>query len=870
MKPPASLICLALVLLIPTAGAVEQDALGNCGKHQLFMPLGGEIKAGRKYARDRLVDIKHLILDVTPDFKNRTVAGTVTISFTPIAQPLSTLTLDSVDLNIDDVSADTAPIADRQVTGEQLLLHFANPIAPGTAVTVKISYHGQPTKGLHFRTPEMGYPEGDTQVWTQGEAEEHRHWFPCYDYPNERFSSEVVCHVPPGMDVMSNGSLVSSQPGTNGLVSWRWRQSQPHVNYLIALAAGHFTKLEAKAGQMPLSLWVPPSEKDQAALAFRDTVAIMDFFQEEIGVPFPWDKYAQVYCHDFLAGGMENTSCSFMAGGLLFPESVGRLESLQGLDAHEMAHQWFGDLLTCRDWSHLWLNEGFASYYTLLYEEAKNGREGILAGLHQSAESVISSNDRRPMVWRDYGDPMQQFDSRAYPKGAWVLHMLRSQLGKPLYQKAIRLYIERHRNGIVTTDDLQEILEEVSGRSFDQFFDQWVHHGGVPELKADYGWDADTKQAHFTIRQTQKVDAEVVLFRLPLPVRFTVAVDGKSQTHDFAVTVSKAEETFYFSLPAQPEMARMDPDFTILAKWDFSPPAELLKQQLKSDFESRWRAVEVLALAGRKDDDTVKQLGEIATSDADFAIRVEAVQALTKIGTPPARAVLIAQLAQPDERVRLRVVESVAALYHPESHAALVAAIATEKNPMIIAKAVASFAAWPQQDVLPWLKTPSYQEMIALSAVKALQGQNRTDAVPAIRQWLTAANPAVQQRELGQVLETIAFLSRDNKDGQVQPFLAGYLSDHRQTVRRSAARALGQLTDIRSLPALRGLATVKGDAAAPDAREAIAKIEASLTAPVQTQQAWKKVEDLIQKTEELQKKLDKLESRAKPEAVKAK
>ena len=132
------------------------------------------------------------------------------------------------------------------------------------------------------------------------------------------------------------------------------------------------------------------------------------------------------------------------------------------------------------------------------------------------------------------------------------------------------------------------------------------------------------------------------------------------------------------------------------------------------------------------------------------------------------------------------------------------------------------------------------------------------------------SNPAVQQRELGQVLETIAFLSRDNKDGQVQPFLAGYLSDHRQAVRRASARALGQLTDIRSLPALRGLATVKGDAAAPDAREAIAKIEASLTAPVQTQQAWKKVEDLIQKTEELQKKLDKLESRAKPEAVKAK
>jgi HEAT repeat protein len=184
---------------------------------------------------------------------------------------------------------------------------------------------------------------------------------------------------------------------------------------------------------------------------------------------------------------------------------------------------------------------------------------------------------------------------------------------------------------------------------------------------------------------------------------------------------------------------------------------------------------------------------------------------------------------------------------------------------MIIARAVSSFAAWPQQDVLPWLKTPSYHEMIALSAVKALHGQDRTDAVPAIRQWLTAANPPVQQRDLGRVLETIAFLSRDTGDQQLQPFLAGYLSDHRQNVRRSAARALGQLADPRSLPALRGLASVKLDSAAADASEAIAKIEASLTAPVQTQQAWKKVEDLTKKTEELQKKLEKLESRAKPE-----
>ncbi|RYD27619.1 MAG: hypothetical protein EOP86_24260, partial [Verrucomicrobiaceae bacterium] len=532
-----------------------------------------------------------------------------------------------------------AGLAGYQSTAEQLILQFDKPLAPGTKAVATITWHAEPRKGLHFRTPEQGYPAGDTQVWTQGEAEEHRYWFPCYDYPNERFTSEVTCHVPAGMEVVSNGRLVEKKPDAAGLTAWHWSQEQPHVNYLVAMAAGYFHKLEDKVGTLPISMLVPPSEKDQAEGAFGDTKAVMTFLQEEIGVPFPWAKYDQVYCHDFLAGGMENTSCSFMAAALLFPKETGRLDSLHPLDAHEMAHQWFGDLLTCRDWAHLWLNEGFASYYTDLYEERKNGREGLIVRLTSEAERVIGSKDRRPIVWRDYGDAMQQFDSRAYPKGAWVLHMLRSQLGTDLYRKGIQLYIQRHRNGIVTTDDLQEVLEEVSGKSLDQFFDQWVHHGGVPELKADYSWDADTKQARVTIRQTQKVDSEVPLFRLPLPVRFFCQEDGKPMTRDFTVTVSKDEETFYFPLPVAPDLVRLDPDLTLLGDWDFTPPGDMLKRQLNGDFGGRLIAVDILA--GRRDAATVTQLSDLIGKDPHHAIRTAAVRALGKIGTPAARAALI-------------------------------------------------------------------------------------------------------------------------------------------------------------------------------------------------------------------------------------
>ncbi len=846
------------LLLLPLTVFAESDFLGRCDKESL-MPPGLNAVAGRKYARDRRVDIKHLALDVTPDFTRRTVAGEVTITFLANAQPLTKLELDAVDITIDAVGAAGATVMEHQTTKDKLIITLAEPLAPGAEAAVTVRYHCQPENGLYFRTPEQGYPQGDTQVWSQGEAEFHRYWFPCYDYPNDRFTSEIVCHVPDGMEVVSNGKLISRERDREGgLIRWHWKQNQPHVNYLIALAAGYFHRLDAQSGKTPLALLVPPSEKNQAALAFRDTAAIIKFFERELATPFPWDKYYVVYCLDFLAGGMENTSCTFNAAGALFPAEVGELDTIHRLDAHELAHQWFGDLLTCRDWSHLWLNEGFASYYTVLYEEQKNGRDGMLLSLWKEAQRVIRSNDARPMVWRDYGEPMEQFDDRAYPKGAWVLHMLRSQLGPDMYRAVITEYIKRHRDTNVTSDDLQEVMEEVSGRSFDQFFDQWVHHGGVPELGIEYSWNADTKMARVTVKQMHKVDEKILLFSLPLPLRFTVkGADGKEMAQDFTAAVSKAQEDFSFPLPSQPLLVRVDPEMTVLAKVNFTPPGEMLDQQLKSDIIGRLFAVQ--QLGKKKDDATVKRLTEIIAADPHHAIKSEAVEALQQIPGDAARAALISLIAQPDERVRKSVADALASILHPDAHAALVKMAAEEKNPMILASIVTSFAAWPQEDLVPFLQRPSYQNMVAGAAIRALRQQNRQDAVPAILSAIKAGGfPA---RELGAALTSLGALARGSDDQSMQPFLTGYLTFPHKSVRTAAATALGELGDLRAVPSLTAVASQKSNPASPAAADAIGKIQAFQTTPVQTIEAWKKVEALQRKTEELEKKLETLEKK---------
>ncbi|RYD27859.1 MAG: hypothetical protein EOP86_23935, partial [Verrucomicrobiaceae bacterium] len=221
-------------------------------------------------------------------------------------------------------------------------------------------------------------------------------------------------------------------------------------------------------------------------------------------------------------------------------------------------------------------------------------------------------------------------------------------------------------------------------------------------------------------------------------------------------------------------------------------------------------------------------------------------------------------LADADERVRQAAVSAVAALYHPESRDALTALAATEKNPDILSALVRSFAAWPDRDVLPWLETPSWHQQVAAAAISTLGRQNRTAAAPMIRDWLKAKGASLTQKDLASALETLGSLSRGTADATIQPFLAGYLADHRETVRIGAAKALGELRDVRSLPLLAGMAARRADAASSAAASgAMAAINAARTSSDQSQEAWKKVEDLVRKTEELEKKLEKLESRDK-------
>lgn len=862
---PTSLLLLSLLLASPLLA--EWHSHGGwevcaCKAHLLrALPLDPDADHagnGLRYARDREIDVKHVRLELDPDFGKRSLSGKATLTFIPIAKPLAQLRLDAVGLAVSKVES-SASLRDWDVGKNAITLTFTQPVTPGTETRVTITYTAEPEDGWFFRTEAMGYPKGDDHFWTQGQPERHRHWFPGYDYPNERFTSEVLCRVPAGMTVLSNGRLVE-ESAVGDKTLFHWKQEQEHVNYLISVVGGHFKKLEGKHRDLPLAFLTPPSEFSVAENSFRDTAAILAFFEEETGVTFPWAKYYSVCVTDFLAGGMENTSVTTLTSGTLFSSDSENLRSSHRLDAHETAHQWFGDLVTCKDWSHLWLNEGFATYYTHLYDGRKSGVEEMRYQLLDDLRKIIANPDEKPIVWRGYGDPMEQFDYRAYPKGSWVLHMLRSQLGAELFRTAIRTYLERHRNTVATTHDLAAVFEEVSGRSWDEFFDQWVFHGGEPQLKIDYSWDEFRHQARLTVKQTQKVSERVLLFDLPLPVRF---IDEQGKQSDFTIRVHETTEDFYFPLPTKAKIVRIDPDLTLLAGIDFSPANPLLHAQLENADDMIGRLLAATALGGRKDRDSLTRLGKTLREDPFYGVRIEAARSLAKTQTPEAFAALAASLAQSDARVRQEVVAGLATFYSEAAFTALREEITQEKNPDILADALEGIGKFPHEQVRPLLLAAldreSFRNRVASAAIRAMRLSPDPTLAKPLRDHLRKESANYPSIDFGRALHGLAELSKDAEGAdreETRRFLLAQLDDPREEIGRAAILALGELGDPRSLGALQSFA----DSDNPDLPKTKAAKEAIQALNGEKKQA-SEVVDLRREVLSLQDELKRLRDR---------
>ncbi|MBD2057211.1 M1 family metallopeptidase [Oculatella sp. FACHB-28] len=634
------------------------------------------------YNPDRPGQVEHIFLDLVLDIPNQRYQGTCSIRINPVRSGIDSLTLDAVNLQIESVQVDEVE-QPFDYDGEQLQVRLKQETEAGQPIVVAIAYRVEnPQRGLYFIAPDQHYPNKPTQVWTQGEDEDSRFWFPCFDYPGQLATSEIRVRVPKQFMAISNGELINTEAVGDDKI-YHWSQQQVHPTYLMTLAVGDFAEIRDEWQGKPVTYYVEKGREDDARRSMGKTPEMIEFFSQAFGYPYAFPKYAQVCVDDFIFGGMENTSTTLLTDRCLIDERAALdNRGTESLVAHELAHQWFGDLVVIKHWSHAWIKEGMASYSEVLWTDHEYGADAAAYYMLNEARSYISEDSsryRRPIVTHIYREAIELYDRHLYEKGACVYHMIRAELGDELFFKAVHTFVQDNAHKTVETVDLLRAIEKATGRNLHFLFDQYVFRGGHPDFKIAYFWDGDSKLVKLTVTQTQAKEngngSNSTLFDLKLPIGFGYIKDGDKQAkpslQTFTVRLHEREQTFYFPLPEKPQFISFDVDNRYLKTVTLEYPVAELKAQLQHDPDPVSRIYAAEALAKKGGLEAVKALSEALKADPFWGVRAEIAGQLASVKLDQAFTGLVAGLQDPEARVRRAVVEALAKIKTLESYKAL-------------------------------------------------------------------------------------------------------------------------------------------------------------------------------------------------------
>jgi aminopeptidase N len=782
-------------------------------------------------------------------------------------EPVSRLVLDAVDLKIARVVIDrdgresNVPFESKN---GKLELHFDPAIPPRSSVTFSIGYAlSKPRHGLFFIHPTQAHPEYIRHAWTQSQDENARYWFPCLDYPHEKQRTSTTVVVPRGSFALANGALVERRDEGEKTI-FRYEQDVPHSTYLMTMVVGPFVEIEqrsAGARNVPVFYYVLPGREADGERSFGNTPRMIELFEERTGTPYPYERYSQIAVTNFIFGGMENTSATTQTDRTLHDETAHLDFSSDPLVSHELAHQWFGDLLTCRDWSQAWLNEGFATFFEFVWREADLGHDEYLYDVFESTAAYFDEDSdryRRPIVCNRYRDPIEIFDRHLYQKGAAVLHMLRGELGDARFWRAIRHYVERNAQRSVETIDLIRAIEESTGRNMRAYFDQWVFRGGHPVLEVSSEWDADRKTATVTIDQKQSVDAEHPAYRFGVDLVF-VAKGGAERT--VRAEIERAHETVVVHLDAEPSYIRFDPGAHLLAQvtYRFGPSASAGILLGDPDVTAKIRAARELTKDGSA---TAREALAAAFAGATFwGVLAETAAALGATRAPWARELLLAHADHAHPKVRRAVVAALGSFRDAETAAALIAA-SEDASYFVRAAALASLG-----------KTRDERAFGVLSAAAQLRTWNSTVEAGAIRGLAELADPRAlpilreasePRQDEGLRRAAAGALARfgelvESARTDVVDALSILLDDEMFLVQLAAIVATETLGDARLLPMLDRLATSAFDGRSRrDAAEAAIRVREAAHVPAQVSSLRSDLDELREEQRKLQEKIEAL------------
>ncbi len=639
-------MCLAALLiavaLVPMASAQSADIYSQ--------PVQAE--------RSRTYDALHYKVSLRFDESTRSFYGSNTITLTPLRDSFSEAVLDAETFTVDEVTGSDGAVLPFVQEPHKVTVHFSEPYAYEDTVVFTVRYHANNVDidgaafgmaasydlGIGFKSATEDNPQLiNTLSFPQGA----RHWMPCYDHPNDRASNETLITVSKDYKALSNGRLISVTEAENGQHTYHWLQELPHPTYLYVVVAGPYVVLEDSLGRLPVNYWVYPNDVDHAMRSFHRTPEIIQFLTDTYGVPYPWVKYDQVTIPG-IGGGAESTTATVLGQSTIHDEAAEQDYPSDWLVAHEAAHQWWGNMVSYRDWSETWISESFATYSEYLWaRDARGPEEGALNLLRKKEAYFDEAKARykRPVVFNRWEYPNNNFDRHTYQKGAAILSMLSDLMGVESFRRAQRHFLIKHAFQPVATRDFMVAVKEATGRNLDWFFEQWVFRAGHPVLEVSSRWNAARHTLDLTVAQVQDTLRDVpAAYRMPVTVRMESA--GDTLLHE-EIWITERHEVFSFRLPAEPRMVRFDDGDRLLAEWTHQKNPEELLYQLRHD-GALGRARAAAALSGEplaRD-----ALLRSAVHDAFWHVRVNSIEALHEV----ASASFLVERSQDDHHSRVR------------------------------------------------------------------------------------------------------------------------------------------------------------------------------------------------------------------------
>lgn len=620
-------------------------------------------------------DITHTKLEVRFDWPNSWLYGKATLDIKPYFYPVKKLYLNArgMDLNkVQLVGAKGNTDLKYVYENDSIKIDLDKEYTSNDKYTVFIDYKAKPNdvklggsnaisgdKGLYFINPKGEEKNKMPQIWTQGETQSNSVWFPTIDSPNEKFTDEIYITVDDKYTTLSNGLLLKQIKNADGTRTDYWKMDLPHSAYLVMMGIGEFKKVtDTPWNGKEVSYYVEKEYEQYAKSIFGKTGEMIDFFSKRLGVPYAWQKYAQIVARDYVSGAMENTSAT-LHGEFVYQNDRELLDGSRGEDviSHELFHQWFGDLVTAESWSNLPLNESFATYGEYLWQEFKHGADAADAHSYSSRQGyIMQSSQKDPSLIRfDYDNREDMFDAISYNKGGQVLHMLRKQVGDDAFFASLKLYLERNRFKNAEIHDLRLAFEEVTGQDLNWFFNQWFMGQGHPALNITYIYDAAGKKVKMKVEQAQ--DFEVApLFKLPLYVDIYYYEGQSVKKQREFVTITKVSEEFTFNAEAKPMLVNFDGEKQLLCHKTENKTLEEYVYQYKNAPKYLDRLEALNAFKGNLGDAKVYECAKLALKDKWNGLRTKAITLLDEASESQFAELkpLVLTVAKNDEKTKVR------------------------------------------------------------------------------------------------------------------------------------------------------------------------------------------------------------------------